>query len=166
MRFRTSLLLFIATLMFIFTIGCEKDEITPLVKDEQTKQESIVPENSTDKNKTKDYVHLSIQRVDDNGEKRFIISPTKVEIETKETFLSATVKILKQKGIQFEVTGSGKTAYMVAIDNLYEFDHGPTSGWIARKNGVQLKQSSGIEPVTNGDTVEWIYTTDYTKEKP
>lgn len=228
MKLRTALLLFIATFFLIFTSGCEKDEVSPLVKDEPTKQEvkteEMVSNESTnpfinesekkentpakkeespgeDKtntstqnnnqqtntnniqppvkkestptkkeqkpaNEPKEFVTLSILGVDANGNKRAIIAPTNVELKSGETFLDVTVKTLKQKGLQYELTGSGTTAYMVAIDNLYEFDFGPTSGWIARKNGVQLKQSTGVEPVKNGDLVEWIYTTDYTKEQP
>jgi len=228
LKLRAALLLFIATFFLIFASGCEKDEVSPLVKDEPTKQEvkteEMVSNESTnplinesekkentpakkeespaeDKtntstqnnnqqtntnnkqqpvkkestptkkeqkpaNEPKEFVTLSIQGVDDNGNKRAIIGPTKIELKSGETFLDATLKVLKAREIPYSVSGSGATAYMEGINNLFEFDHGPTSGWIARKNGVQLKQSTGVEPVKNGDLVEWIYTTDYTKEQP
>lgn len=92
-----------------------------------------------------------------------ILSPTKVSIQNGDTFLSATRTILKQKGIPISVRGSGASAYVEGIGDLYEFDHGPLSGWIAEKNGVKLDRSAGIKSLKSGDTIRWIYTTDYTK---
>lgn len=93
-----------------------------------------------------------------------ILSPTQVTIQNGDTFLSATRTILKQKGIPISVRGSGASAYVEGIGDLYEFDHGPLSGWIAEKNGVKLDRSAGVKTVKSGDQVRWIYTTDYTKD--
>ncbi|MGV3464654.1 MAG: DUF4430 domain-containing protein [Heyndrickxia sp.] len=92
-----------------------------------------------------------------------ILSPTKVTIHNGDTFLTATRSILKQKGIPISVRGSGASAYVEGIGDLYEFDNGALSGWIAEKNGVKLDRSAGVKTVKNGDIIRWIYTTDYTK---
>jgi len=99
-----------------------------------------------------------------NDLNKTILSPTKVSIHDGDTLLSATRTILKQKGIPISVRGSGATAYVEGIGELFEFDHGPLSGWIAEKNGVKLDRSAGIKTVKNGDSIRWIYTTDYTKD--
>lgn len=89
-----------------------------------------------------------------------ILAPTNVKIEANETVFSATVKQLKKSGIQYDFTGSGATAYMQGINNLYEFDYGPASGWIFKKNGVSPGKSSGSISVKNGDRIEWYYKTE------
>lgn len=99
-----------------------------------------------------------------NDLNKTILSPTKVSIHEGDTILTATRNILKQKGIPISVRGSGASAYVEGIGNLFEFDHGPLSGWIAEKNGIKLDRSAGIKTVKNGDTIRWIYTTDYTKD--
>jgi len=105
-----------------------------------------------------DYVTVSIKGLDGN----IILPSITVFIEPDDTVLSATAKILKEKGIQFEYRGSGDAAYMEGIDNLYEMDHGPLSGWLFKKNGKVIGRSSGSEPVKNGDEIEWIYSLDMT----
>lgn len=90
---------------------------------------------------------------------KVIVAPTKVVIKKGETFLDVTLQILKEKGIQYSVKGSGAMAYVVGMDNLYEFDKGPKSGWIALKNGEKIKQSAGITSIQAGDAVKWAYTT-------
>lgn len=92
------------------------------------------------------------------------LSPTEVEIEPGNTALDATLKILKEKKIQISVRGSGATAYVEGINNIYEFDYGPLSGWLIEVNDVLIDNSAGIEPIKNGDKIEWIYTLDYTKD--
>jgi hypothetical protein len=90
-----------------------------------------------------------------------ILSSTKVEISEGNTVLDVTSKILKEKGIPISVRGSGSGAYVEGINNLYEFDRGPLSGWEAKRNGAKIDKSAGAIKVGNGDTIQWIYTTDY-----
>ncbi|MBZ5751092.1 DUF4430 domain-containing protein [Metabacillus rhizolycopersici] len=93
-----------------------------------------------------------------------ILSSTKVEISEGNTILDATLNILKQKGIPISVRGSGSGAYVEGINNLYEFDRGPQSGWEAKRNGAKIDRSAGAIKVGNGDTIQWIYTTDYKED--
>lgn len=97
-------------------------------------------------------------------EKGTIVKAAKVSIDEDASFLDATLKALREQEIQYSVRGSGATAYVEGIANLYEFDRGPMSGWTAKKNGKTLSKSAGITPVDDGDVIEWIYTTDYTKD--
>jgi hypothetical protein len=94
-------------------------------------------------------------------QKGTILSSTKVEMVEGNTVLDITTKILKQKGIPISVTGSGSGAYVEGIANLFEFDHGPLSGWTIKRNGVKLDRSSGAVQVKSGDSIQWIYTSDY-----
>lgn len=114
----------------------------------------------TQKAEPKQTVTVSV--VSDTGT---ILSPTKVEIKEGQTVIDVTLAILKQRGIQVSVTGSGSSAYVEGINNLYEFDKGPLSGWMVKKNGVKLTRSSGAVQVKNGDTVQWIYTTNYVEDE-
>lgn len=105
--------------------------------------------------KPKEMVTISVQGV--NGT---VLSATNVEIGSGDTVLSATQKILKKKGIPISVRGSGANAYVEGIANQFEFDHGPQSGWKVKRNGSYMSRSSGAEPVTNGDRIEWVYSTE------
>jgi hypothetical protein len=99
-----------------------------------------------------------------DSEKGTILSSTKVEITAGNTILDATQSILKQKGIPISVTGNGSTAYVEGIANLFEFDRGPLSGWTAKRNGITIGRSSDVIEVKNGDTIQWIYTTNYKED--
>ena len=92
-----------------------------------------------------------------------IVAATKVEIEENDTVFNVTKRILQSRGIAYSKSGLGATLYIQGIQNDYEFDHGPKSGWLAMKNGKALTKSAGLESVHKGDTIHWIYTMDYTK---
>jgi hypothetical protein len=92
-----------------------------------------------------------------------IIPPTPVKVKEGDTVLTATVSLLKRKKIPYDISGSGPIAYVRGIHHLYEFDRGPLSGWIFKKNGEIVGHSSGVEPVSPGDQIEWFFTDDYTQ---
>ncbi|WP_181406424.1 DUF4430 domain-containing protein [Terrilactibacillus laevilacticus] len=110
------------------------------------------------KNKVTKSVSLTIV-----GDKKMgtFVNKANVPINEKMTLITATVKYLKEKHIQYSVTGSGSSTYVEGINNLYEFDHGPMSGWMVKKNGTLLSRSSGAVTVSNGDSITWIYTENY-----
>ncbi|NAP00753.1 DUF4430 domain-containing protein [Halomonas sp. MG34] len=107
------------------------------------------------------YVTFSVDARDIKGQ---IVPQTRVERKEGDTILDITRRVLKQKGIQFSVTGSNSTAYVQGIDNLYEFDEGQNSGWMIRLNGALIKQSAGATPVQDGQVIYWFYTTNYLEE--
>ena len=52
------------------------------------------------------------------------------------------------------------SAYIEAINNLYEFDVGPLSGWMYSVNGWFPNFGSSRYLLSDGDVIEWIYTVD------
>ncbi|WP_267879712.1 DUF4430 domain-containing protein [Caldalkalibacillus mannanilyticus] len=74
--------------------------------------------------------------------------------------LDVLVRATKEKRIQMEYKGRGGTAYVQGIDQLYEFDQGPTSGWMYSVNGEFISKSAGAVKVKDGDEIIWWYTLD------
>jgi len=52
------------------------------------------------------------------------------------------------------------SAYVEAINNLYEFDVGPLSGWMYKVNGWFPNFGSSRYLLSPGDVIEWLYTVD------
>lgn len=104
-------------------------------------------------------VTLSIR---DNG--TMILSKTTVELQKGDTVFAVLARTVKQRGIQMEYTGTGANVYVEGINNLYEMDRGPLSGWRYYVNGVLGTRSAGDVKLSKGDKVEWRYTNDYKKE--
>lgn len=147
-------------LLFAFTFslfGCAKDspysgqaepnETTINKTGEQDSRENFENPNQT--------VTISIE-----GYETTIVPKTSVPIQEDDTIIDVTIRILQEKRIAYTITGSGPLTYVEGIADLYEFDHGPTSGWLVKKNGELIGHSSGIEPVEPGDEIEWYYTTE------
>lgn len=104
-------------------------------------------------------VTLSIR---DNG--TMILSKTTVELQEGDTVFAVLARTVKNKGIQMEYTGSGQSVYVQGINNLYEMDRGPLSGWRYSVNGALATRSAGVVKLSKGDKVEWRYTNDYKKD--
>jgi hypothetical protein len=100
-------------------------------------------------------VTISIKGPKDRGA---ILAPTKVEFKEGQTVYDILLQTTKKHGIQIETRGSGATAYVEGIDNIYEFDYGVKSGWVFELNGVSLTKSIGTMIVKDGDTIECYYT--------
>ncbi len=69
--------------------------------------------------------------------------------------------------IQLEYTGdtlSHGFIYVEGIAYLYEFDFGDLSGWMYQVNDVFPGVGSGEYPVSEGDRILWVYTTDLGKD--
>lgn len=79
------------------------------------------------------------------------------------TAMDATESAFRSSGVAYSVIGSGASAYMEGINNVYEFDHGPMSGWQVEVNDTHISNSAGAEPVYPDSHVYWYYTTDFTK---
>jgi len=52
------------------------------------------------------------------------------------------------------------SAYVEAINNLYEFDVGPLSGWMYSVNGWFPNFGASRYLLSPGDVIEWVYTVD------
>ncbi|MCM3764312.1 DUF4430 domain-containing protein [Neobacillus niacini] len=91
-----------------------------------------------------------------------ILSATKVKISEGETIFNILKGLREQYGIEVASRGSGATAYIEGIEgndfSYFEFDEGPTSGWVFKQNGASLTKSVGVTTVKDGDRIEGIYT--------
>ncbi len=88
-----------------------------------------------------------------------ILPATQVEISDGDTVFDILKNQTRSRGIQMEFEGTAATAYVIGIDNLYEFDEGPESGWMFSVNGEFVNVSCGSYQVKEGDVIRWVYTT-------
>lgn len=94
-----------------------------------------------------------------------LINTTEASFKEGDTILDVLLQITKKQEMYVDYTGSGAMAYVVGIDNYYEFDYGPKSGWTCKLNGSTLTKSSDAIKVKEGDRIDWMYTEDYSNEK-
>jgi hypothetical protein len=93
-----------------------------------------------------------------------ILPKTKVTLSEGDTVLDVLLKVAKKKNLLVEHSGSGAMAYLEGIDNIYEFDYGPKSGWEFKLNDAKISKSSGIVKVKKDDQIEWVYSEDFTED--
>lgn len=67
---------------------------------------------------------------------------------------------VQENGILMETTGFDAVAYVAGINNIYEFDNGPASGWVYYVNDVSATESAGACELKEGDAVRWVYITE------
>lgn len=100
-------------------------------------------------------IKLSIEGPSDIG---FIYQNDKYQLNDDEmTALDILKALQKDKIIRFEHTGSGNTAYLQGIEDYYEFDYGPLSGWMIQLNGEFPLKSIGALKIAPGDIVRFRY---------
>ncbi|MFD2443731.1 DUF4430 domain-containing protein [Bacillus sp. CGMCC 1.16607] len=92
-----------------------------------------------------------------------VLGKTNISFKDGDTVLDILLMATGKK-IFVDYSGSGAMAYVSGIDDVYEFDYGPKSGWTAKLNGSTLNKSSGIVKVKKDDQMEWIYSEDYSEE--
>ena len=71
-------------------------------------------------------------------------------------------KLLIENNIPYVMKNNG--LYIASINGLTEFDNGPNSGWLYTVNGQKIDRTYDAVKISNGDTIKWYYTDDYTKE--
>lgn len=89
-----------------------------------------------------------------------ILSDTELTIYEGDTVLDLLVSVRDTYEIQMEYNGTGTTAYVEGIGNLYEYDGGRWSGWMFRVNGEYPEVGCGQFDLQDGDIVAWDYTCD------
>jgi hypothetical protein len=104
-----------------------------------------------------------------------IISKTKVKIHSNDTIATATLRLLKSKGITYYNTGTAKMGggfYLQSIDNfttangkhisdgygLGEFSAGSDSGWMVSYNNWFINKGASEFYVEDGDYIRWQFT--------
>ncbi|WP_462410570.1 DUF4430 domain-containing protein [Neobacillus sp. Marseille-QA0830] len=88
-----------------------------------------------------------------------ILGAESVTIKEGNTILDVLFNAIGKSNVDY--SGSGATAYVAGINNIYEFDYGPKSGWTCYQNGTKLSRGVGITQVKANDQIEWKYTEDY-----
>ena len=91
-----------------------------------------------------------------------ILHDTSVKITDGETVYALLVYACEHYGLQMQHRGSSvyNSQYIAAINNLYEFDGGPLSGWMYEVNGTYPDVGCSQYTLKNGDRVQWNYTCD------
>lgn len=69
---------------------------------------------------------------------------------------------MQAAGIQMDAEYNSlyDSAYIKGINNLYEFDCGPYSGWMYSVNGTYPNYGASVSPLSDGDRVIFSYTCD------
>lgn len=89
-----------------------------------------------------------------------LLAARSVSFTEGESVFDVLKRVCRQNGLQMEFTMTPvyQSAYIEGIGNLYEFDGGPTSGWMYSVNGVYPNCGCSAYTLQNGDTVLWRYT--------
>jgi|GEM_PF-2480922 len=83
-----------------------------------------------------------------------ILAPVTVNFTEGDTVLAVLLRETRARGIQME----HRSGYVRGINNLYEFDFGPLSGWMYKINGAFPGMGAGDYVLRQGDVIEWVYT--------
>jgi len=93
-----------------------------------------------------------------------ILPPTKVEFNDGDTVFDVLKLVVRENKIQMQYEGSKGNPYIKGINNLYEFDSGPLSGWMYCVNKLYVNYGCNETKLKNGDAIEWNYTCDMGKD--
>lgn len=133
--------------------------VTGAAGETSIRKELVVTVKGTQENPvtTEQYAYISV--VDPKGET--YLEKTRYEIEAGETAYT----LLKKTGLTLDVEEHSEYGvYVKAIEGWGEFSDGSMSGWMYRitHDGTTNfpGQSAALEPVSNDDYVEWLYTRD------
>lgn len=104
-----------------------------------------------------------------NAEKHELVPPsgvifpaTTVIAYSGESVFNVLQREMRRAGIHMSsrFTPIFNSAYVEAINNLYEFDVGPLSGWMYRVNGWFPNFGASRYLLSPGDEIQWLFTTD------
>ena len=92
----------------------------------------------------------------------WILRATKVELNEGESVFNVLQRVCKQNKIHMEFMNTPvyNSAYIEGINNLYEFDCGPLSGWMYCVNDWYPNYGSSRYELKPGDVICWRYTCD------
>lgn len=91
-----------------------------------------------------------------------IVAETTVAFEEGDTVLDILKQVTKDNKIQmeFEESPGYEGGYVNSINNIYEFDCGPASGWEYFVNDWEPNYGCGKYVLSDGDVIAWRYTCD------
>ncbi len=89
-----------------------------------------------------------------------VLARTEIVVSKGQTALDQLISAVRKNSIQIENRGG----YIAGIANIYELDYGDLSGWMYRVNGEFASVNADEYVLSEGDFVEWLYTTDLGKD--
>lgn len=89
-----------------------------------------------------------------------ILPETEFEIEPGDTVYDVLEEATKRFSLHMEKKGGDGMVYVAAIAHLYELQFGEMSGWVYHVNGESPFVGCDSYTLSDGDTVEWMYTLD------
>lgn len=89
-----------------------------------------------------------------------ILETTKLDIDSSDTVYDILIEAAKKGSLHVESSGSDGLKYISGIANIYEFDFGDLSGWTYYVNGESLSLGCDEYILSDGDVIEWLYTTE------
>ncbi|MCL2202037.1 MAG: DUF4430 domain-containing protein, partial [Oscillospiraceae bacterium] len=92
----------------------------------------------------------------------WIFPPTQVTAYEGESVFNVLQREMRRNRIHMSsrFTPVFNSAYVEAINNLFEFDVGPLSGWMYSVNGWFPNFGASRYLLSPGDVIEWVYTVD------
>lgn len=93
-----------------------------------------------------------------------ILDTTTFTAAEGDTVYDVLMQAIRAEHIPLDNRGAKGAAYIAGINALYEFDYGELSGWMYRVNGEFPDVGCESYRVSNGDRIEWLYTTDIGKD--
>ena len=92
----------------------------------------------------------------------WILPPTVVAAYEGESVFNVLQREMRRNRIHMvsRWTPIFNSAYVEAINNLYEFDVGPLSGWMYSVDGWFPNFGASRYLLSDGDVIEWVYTVD------
>lgn len=100
-----------------------------------------------------------------DAKKGIILSQRSLEVDEDASVFTVLKNALSSEDIELAYSGSEKSAYIIGINGLEQYDKGPNSGWRYFVNGTAPNVSCGRYIPSDGDEIEFLYTTDYTKDE-
>lgn len=93
-----------------------------------------------------------------------ILDTTTFTAAEGDTVYDVLMQAIRAEHIPLDNRGAKGAAYIAGINALYEFDYGELSGWMYRVNGEFPDVGCESYRVSDGDRIEWLYTTDIGKD--
>ena len=93
-----------------------------------------------------------------------ILDTTTFTADEGDTVYDVLLQAAKANNILLDNRGADGAAYIAGINSLYEFAYGELSGWMYRVNGEFPDVGCQSCTVSDGDVIEWLYTTNIGKD--
>lgn len=84
-----------------------------------------------------------------------------VDFAEGQTAWDAFLTAAQSAKLHYESDGSGESAYLIGIGNLYTGDAGDQSGWVFEVNGAPPDVGCGRWPLADGDELTFRFVADF-----